>query len=653
VTEPQTGPQSENQPENLASAAVEAAPAPTPTEAPAPSPVNAAPEAPAPDALQEDTVEAIKPAFVPSETFSNISFSSLNLPEELARGIADAGFERCTPIQAGTLPLALAGIDVAGQAQTGTGKTAAFLVAMFAKLLREPASPSKPASAPRAFIMAPTRELAVQIHKDAELLGQYTGLTLGLAFGGVDYEKQRRILENGVDVLIGTPGRIIDFFKQHVFELRHVQVMILDEADRMFDLGFIVDIRYLMRRLPPPEARLSMLFSATLAQRVLELAYEHMNEAQLVRIEPEKVTADRVRQVIYYPAMEEKAGLLVGLLRKNMAKRTIIFVNMKRTAEMLERGLQANGFHAEAMSGDVPQNKRLKMLGAFHDGTLPILIATDVAARGLHIPDVSHVFNYDLPNDPEDYVHRIGRTARAGAEGDAISFGCEDYVAVLPEIEAYIGFKIKVERVEPELVVPVIAPGRAPEREYAGGGRGGPRGRGGPGGPGSPGGGREGGRSGGSRDGGGRGAPRSDRPRREDAPAEAGSAAAPTSAVDASAPQTSSQGPTQAPRNEGQRGPRQDRGPRPDQRGDNRGGGRGPRPEDQPAVGQGEPSAEGAANTGERADGQKRRRRRGGRNRGRDRQREQQPASGKLGAQFWWIAGSLTLLAAAAGVMFS
>ncbi len=656
MTEPQTGPQSENQPENLASATIEAAPAPTPTEALAPTPVEAAAEAPAPDALQEDTIEAIEPAFVPSDALSNISFSSLNLPEELARGIADAGFERCTPIQAGTLPLALAGIDVAGQAQTGTGKTAAFLVAMFAKLLREPASPSKPASAPRAFIMAPTRELAVQIHKDAELLGQYTGLTLGLAFGGVDYEKQRRILENGVDVLIGTPGRIIDFFKQNVFELRHVQVMILDEADRMFDLGFIVDIRYLMRRLPPPEARLSMLFSATLAQRVLELAYEHMNEAQLVRIEPEKVTADRVRQVIYYPAMEEKAGLLVGLLRRNMARRTIIFVNMKRTAEMLERGLQANGFHAEAMSGDVPQNKRLKMLGAFHDGTLPILIATDVAARGLHIPDVSHVFNYDLPNDPEDYVHRIGRTARAGAEGDAISFGCEDYVAVLPEIEAYIGFKIKVERVEPELVVPVIAPGRAPEREYAGGGRGGPRGRGGPGGPG---GGRDGGRSGGSRDGGGRGAPRSDRPRREDAPAaEAGSAAAPVGAVDASAPHTSSQGPTQAPRNDGQRGPRQDRGPRPDNRGGGRGprpegGQRGPRPEGQPADGPGAPHAEGAANTGERADGQKRRRRRGGRNRGRDRQHEQQSASAKLGAKFWWIAGGLTLLAATAGVMFS
>ena len=685
MTEPQSGPQSENQPETLAGALPEAAPAPTPAEAPAPiaaeapaavpveTPAEAAPEAPLDTTAEEVTEvpaapvaetpaataeaiaepvaavpaepESIKAAFVPSDALSNISFSSLNLPEELARGIADAGFERCTPIQAGTLPLALAGIDVAGQAQTGTGKTAAFLVAMFAKLLREPASPSKPASAPRAFIMAPTRELAVQIHKDAELLGQYTGLTLGLAFGGVDYEKQRRILENGVDVLIGTPGRIIDFFKQHVFELRHVQVMILDEADRMFDLGFIVDIRYLMRRLPPPEARLSMLFSATLAQRVLELAYEHMNDAQLVRIEPEKVTADRVRQVIYYPAMEEKAGLLVGLLRKINAKRTIIFVNMKRTAEMLERGLQANGFHAEAMSGDVPQNKRLKMLGAFHDGTLPILIATDVAARGLHIPDVSHVFNYDLPQDPEDYVHRIGRTARAGAEGDAISFGCEDYVAVLPEIEAYIGFKIAVERVEPELVVPVIAPSRGPDRDYAGGGRGGPRGRGGPGG------GRDGGRRDGGRDGGGRGAPRSDRPR-EEAPVATEAAG---TAVEGTAPRSEGQ------RNDGQRGPRQDRGPRPDQRGGGRGprpegGQRGPRPEGQPGGAPRPPQPEGSASAGDRPDGQKdgqkRRRRRGGRNRGRDRGRDHQPASAGLGAKFWWVAGGLTLLAAAAGVIF-
>ena len=426
--------------------------------------------------------------FVTHQTdVTELSFSSLHLPEELARGIADAGFERCTPIQAGTLPRALAGLDVAGQAQTGTGKTAAFLVAMYAQLLRNAAPADRPATSPRGFILAPTRELAIQIHKDAELLGQYTGVTLGLAFGGIDYEKQRRQLEAGVDILIGTPGRIIDYFKQHVFDLRHVQVLVLDEADRMFDLGFIADIRYLMRRLPEPQKRLSMLFSATLSQRVLELAYEHMNEPELIRIEPEKVTVDRVRQAIYFPSMEEKVGLLIGLLRKLKATRTMVFVNMKRTAERLEGTLRANNIDAEAMSGDVPQNKRMRMLRDFHEGRLPVLIATDVAARGLHIPDVSHVFNYDLPQDPEDYVHRIGRTARAGAAGDAISFGCEDYVQSLPDIEAFIGRKLPVEAVEPELVAeavegPAEHRGRGPRTHGRPGGRGGSGGGGGGGG---------------------------------------------------------------------------------------------------------------------------------------------------------------------------
>jgi len=364
-----------------------------------------------------------------SEThLTDVSFTNLHLPDSLARGIADAGFGRCTHIQAQTLPKALAGFDIAGQAQTGTGKTAAFLIAMFATLLRREVPPTRRANAPRALIIAPTRELAVQIHHDAEILGQYTGLSLGLAFGGVDYEKQRRELERGVDVLIGTPGRLIDFYKQHVIDLRSVQVLVLDEADRMFDLGFISDIRYILRRLPQAGERLNLLFSATLSHRVLELAFEHMNDPELIRIEPDKLTVDRVRQVIYYPSMEEKPRLLVGLLRSMDPTRTMIFVNRRYAADDLATLLRANGFNAEAISGDVPQKKRLKMLRDFHAGELAILIGTDVASRGLHIPDVSHVFNYDLPQDPEDYVHRIGRTARAGAEGDAISFGCEDYV---------------------------------------------------------------------------------------------------------------------------------------------------------------------------------------------------------------------------------
>ncbi|MBC7983127.1 MAG: DEAD/DEAH box helicase, partial [Candidatus Obscuribacterales bacterium] len=388
---------------------------------------------------------------------TDLSFTSLHLPESLQKGLADAGFERCTPIQAQTLPQALAGFDIAGQAQTGTGKTVAFLVALYAKLLKEPAVATRNLNAPRAIIVAPTRELAVQIHNDAEIVGSSCGLTLGLAFGGVDYEKQRRHLEAGVDILIGTPGRIIDFYKQHVIDLRAVQVAVLDEADRMFDLGFISDIRYILRRLPPPEQRINMLFSATLSQRVLELAYEHMNNPTLVRIEPDKMTVDRVRQMMYYPSNDEKPRLLVGLLKQMDPRRSMVFVNTRRAAEDVERILRGNGINAEAISGDVPQRKRLRMLRDFHDGTLAVLIGTDVASRGLHIPDVSHVFNYDLPNDPEDYVHRIGRTARAGAEGDAISFGCEEYVMSLPDIEAYIGRRLPVSPVPFELLPDLIA----------------------------------------------------------------------------------------------------------------------------------------------------------------------------------------------------
>ena len=402
---------------------------------------------------------------------SDLTFAELSLLPSIMQGINDAGFIRCTPIQAQTLPLALAGRDVAGQAQTGTGKTAAFLVSLFQNLLTHKSDPTRGQTSIRAIVIAPTRELAVQIHADAEVLGQHTGLKIAVVFGGVDYEKQRRQLEDGVDVLIGTPGRIIDYFKQHVFDLRHCQVVVLDEADRMFDLGFIADIRYVLRRLPAPERRQSMLFSATLAQRVLELAYEHMNEPELVRIEPEKITADRVRQLIYYPSMEEKLPLLVGMLRHADAHRTMVFVNTKRTAERLEEVLRANGLNAQALSGDVPQNKRLRFLKQFHDGDLAVLIATDVASRGLHIPDVSHVFNFDLPQDAPDYVHRIGRTARAGAHGDAISFACEEYAVSLPDIETFIGHKIPFAPITPDLLVDVIRPPRTPYRGPSSGGR--------------------------------------------------------------------------------------------------------------------------------------------------------------------------------------
>jgi ATP-dependent RNA helicase RhlB len=420
------------------------------------------------------------------EHLTSLAFNTLPLVPSLSQGIAEAGFRFCTPIQAQTLPAALSGRDIAGQAQTGTGKTAAFLVALYQSLLTRPALPHRTPTSIRALVIAPTRELAVQIHKDALVLGRHTGLKLGLVFGGVDYDKQRRQLQAGIDVLIGTPGRIIDYYKQGVYELKSVQVMVLDEADRMFDLGFIADIRYIMRRMPAPQIRQSMLFSATLSQRVLELAYEHMNDPELVRIEPDKITIDKVRQRIYFPSMGEKAPLLVALLRQTEAHRTLVFVNTKRTAERLESVLRANGFNAQAISGDVPQPKRLRFLREFHEGSLPVLIATDVASRGLHIPDVSHVFNFDLPQDYTDYVHRIGRTARAGASGDAISFGCEEYAVGLPDIENFIGHKIPVEAIDPaQLVKLVPAPhvhrDRPPPRgRGGGGGGGGPRRRGPP-----------------------------------------------------------------------------------------------------------------------------------------------------------------------------
>jgi ATP-dependent RNA helicase RhlB len=390
---------------------------------------------------------------------------SLGLQPTLVQALHELGFERCTPIQAKALPLALKGQDVAGQAQTGTGKTAAFLLATFQRLLTNPAQPGRKVNSPRAICIAPTRELAVQIHKDAESLGKYAGLKLAVVYGGAGYDAQRETLHQGVDILIGTPGRLIDYFKQHVFDLRSIEVAIMDEADRMFDLGFIKDIRYLLRRMPHPEQRLNLLFSATLSHRVLELAYEHMNSPQLVKIESDTVTAERVRQVLYHVSMEEKIPLLLGLMRKIVPIRTLVFVNTKRAAEKVEDYLNANGFQAATLSGDVPQPKRLRLLKEFQEGKLPIMVATDVAARGLHIPEVSHVFNYDLPQDPEDYVHRIGRTARAGAEGDAISLCCETYVYSLPDIQKFIGHKLPISQAEDGLMATDILRPKRVERE--------------------------------------------------------------------------------------------------------------------------------------------------------------------------------------------
>lgn len=380
-----------------------------------------------------------------------MKFSELNIPEQVAKGIEDAGFAGCTPIQEKTLPIALSGKDVAGQAQTGTGKTAAFLIALFTRLLKNP--PETKGKDPRALILAPTRELVVQIEKDAQLLGKHAGFNIQAIYGGVDYMKQRDALKEGADVIIGTPGRLIDYLKQKVYSLKSIEVLVIDEADRMFDMGFIADLRFILRRLPPFDQRQNLMFSATLNQRVMELAYEFMNVPEKVAVTPEQMTAERVTQVIYHVGRKEKFPLLLGLLRREGMERTMIFVNTKREAEFLFDRLNVNEFPAKVISGDVDQRRRLKILEDFKNGTLPILIATDVASRGLHIDGVSHVINYDLPQDAEDYVHRIGRTARAGAEGKAISLADEDGAFHLEAIHDYIKDKIPVEWAEDDLFV--------------------------------------------------------------------------------------------------------------------------------------------------------------------------------------------------------
>lgn len=372
-----------------------------------------------------------------------MKFAELNLPDVVLQGIKDAGFEALTAVQEESIPLALRGKDVAAQAQTGTGKTAAFLISLFCKLL---SSGKQTSNNPRALVMAPTRELVVQIVADAELLGKHTGLKVQAIFGGVDYEKQRQALRDGVDIIVATPGRLIDYYKQRVFSMNRVEALVIDEADRMFDMGFIKDLRYILRELPTYEQRQTMLFSATLSPQVMELAYEFMNLAEKVQIEPEKRTADNIDQVLYHVTRREKFALLLGLLKQEAGvERVMLFVNTKVEAERLSALLNVNEIPSAVLSGDIPQAKRMRILDQFKLGSLTHLVATDVASRGIHVDNVTHVINYDLPQDREDYVHRIGRTARAGALGRAISFADEEMVYVLEEIEDYLGKRIPSE----------------------------------------------------------------------------------------------------------------------------------------------------------------------------------------------------------------
>src|SRR6059036_2582948 len=396
-----------------------------------------------------------------------MDFTTLDLPEPVMRGIREAGFVTATPIQEAALPLALRGKDVAGQSQTGTGKTAAFLIAAFTRLLREGELRPGHGSEPRVLIIAPTRELVVQIESDARLLGKHTPFRILSVYGGIDYAKQREALAEGCDLLVGTPGRLIDYLKQRVWTPRPVEILVIDEADRMFDMGFIADLRFILRRLPPHDKRQSFLFSATLSFRVLELTWEFMNNPSQITIMPQQKTAERVEQMLYHVGRDEKFPLLLGLLKREGGDRILIFTNTREEARRLEDRLIRNGWETRALTGDVDQKRRLKILNDFKEGRLPILVATDVASRGLHIEAVSHVVNWDLPQEAEDYVHRIGRTARAGAGGKAIGLVDEASALALEAIEKFIGQRIAVEWADDDFFLPEIKPTADERRRYA------------------------------------------------------------------------------------------------------------------------------------------------------------------------------------------
>ena len=377
-----------------------------------------------------------KPKFL-----TRIRFDELNLPLEIISGLNDAGFTFCTPIQAETLPVSLTNRDVAGQAQTGTGKTAAFLVTVFSRILSlHEHMPDKPS----ALIVAPTRELARQIYEEAMVIGRHTGLRITQVVGGIDYRKQAETLRKGVDVIICTPGRIIDYLKQGIFKTSGIKLLVIDEADRLLALGFEKDMLYLLRKLPHYEKRQSMLFSATLSFRVMELTYQYMNLPEFISITPEEVIVEGVEQFLFHVGNEQKLPLLLGLLKRENWIRALIFVNTKAGVNWLTSKLKGNGWPAEGITGDLPQNKRFKLMERYKDGHIKILVATDVASRGIHVEDISHVINYDLPQDSENYVHRIGRTARAGKAGQALSIACERYVFHLEPLEEMLGYKIPV-----------------------------------------------------------------------------------------------------------------------------------------------------------------------------------------------------------------
>ena len=371
-------------------------------------------------------------------------FHDFDLPSEVMHGIADLGFKYCTEIQALSLEQALAGKNIAGKAQTGSGKTAAFLVAILTRYLRTPEHRAKTGGTPRALVIAPTRELVIQICKDADAIGKYCGLRSLAIYGGMDYDRQKKeVLDAPVDLLVATPGRLLDFVKSRVINLSNVDTLVVDEADRMLDMGFIPDVRRIMSYLPPKEKRATMLYSATLNDTVMRLAMNWMEAPYKAEVDSETNATDTVKQVVYIVRSEDKFKVLYNHIALHPAARTIVFCNRKSTTEDVYASLKIRGVAVEMLSGDVNQNKRLKVLDEFRDGEIKIVVATDVAGRGIHVDDIEYVINFDFPYEAEDYVHRIGRTGRAGNTGIAISFADEDESFAIPDIEEYIKEPLK------------------------------------------------------------------------------------------------------------------------------------------------------------------------------------------------------------------
>ena len=385
-------------------------------------------------------------------------FHDLDLPLEVMHAIHDLGFQYCTPIQAELMPQALHGVDAAGRAQTGTGKTAAFLITAFTRLLRAPITGRRHVGAPRVLVLAPTRELVLQIEEEARVLGKYCPAAIAAVFGGVDYEKQKRQLAAPVDLVVGTPGRMLDFRRQQVLQLNQVEILVIDEADRMLDMGFIPDVRTIVYSTPPKHRRQTLFFSATLTPEVKSLSAQWTRDPIMVEIEPDHVAAKEIRQMVYITSGREKFILLYNLLKKHAGHPILIFGNRRDETQSLVDHLQAYGIRCALLSGAVPQNKRIKTLDDFRNGRLGVLVATDVAARGIHVEGIGHVINYNLPEIPEDYVHRIGRTGRAGALGTSVSFACEDDSFLIPEIEKYLGHELICSHPEDSLLVPPPPP---------------------------------------------------------------------------------------------------------------------------------------------------------------------------------------------------